>query len=220
MKKKTDEQWAPVSDLMAVLMLIFMFISLLTVRHVLDEREINELECNKIYDSLMAEFDQDFEKWDIALLDDLTIRFNNPELLFKPNESRVSPRFETILQDFFPRYLEVILQDKYRSDIRKIRIEGHTSSEWKDAVHEKDAYFLNMQLSQARTWNILRYIMTLPTSVYYFDWAKKYVSADGMSSSDPILTSDGIEDKERSRRVDFRLITTSCRRAGVYEQSI
>ena len=40
------------------------------------------------------------------------------------------------------------------------------------------------------------------------EWAKNYITANGLSSSHPIL-KNGIEDKELSRRVEFRVKTNA-----------
>jgi hypothetical protein len=41
------------------------------------------------------------------------------------------------------------------------------------------------------------------------DWSIKHVTANGLSSSHLILSSDGIEDELKSRRVEFRTKTNA-----------
>lgn len=214
-----SEHWAPVSDLMAALMLIFMFIAIVFIRDVVEAEAVNRQKCEEVYQLLRTEFGQDFEEWDVELLEDLTIRFRNPEVLFQSGEDDIRPRFRRILSDFFPRYMAIIQSPDHRDDIREVRIEGHTSSEWVDAQDERDAYFLNMALSQRRTRAILRFVLDLPESDAYVAWARSRITANGLSSSRLILTEAGREDRVRSRRVEFRLLATSCQRAGMYEVS-
>ena len=83
-KRDDSEQWAPVSDLMAALMLIFMFVSIIFIRTVVTEESVYKEECDKLHQELMTEFDGDFAAWDVELLEDLTIRFRSPEVLFGP----------------------------------------------------------------------------------------------------------------------------------------
>ncbi len=213
-----NEQWAPVSDLMAALMLIFMFIAIVFIRTVVNAETTQREECNKIYQVLMAEFEHDFKTWDVELLEDLTIQFHNPELLFASQKADIRPRFADILRDFFPRYMNIIRSEQYRDDIREIRVEGHTSSMWQGASDPNEAYFKNMELSQARTRAVLEFILRLPESAEYEEWAKTHITANGLSSSQLILDADGREDHARSKRVEFRLMTTSCRKAGVYDK--
>ena len=213
-----SEQWAPVADLMAALMLIFMFIAVIFIRTVADAEATHDEECEKIEDALRTEFRDDFDKWGVCLecLEDLTIRFYNPTVSFKVGDATIQPRFEGILTDFFPRYMKIVRAEEFEEDIREIRIEGHTSSEYGE--HKgRDAYFLNMDLSQRRTRAILRYVLELEEASEYEEWARPRITANGLSSSQPILKENGKEDEGRSRRVEFRLLTASCQKAGRYE---
>lgn len=199
-------------------MLIFMFIAIIFIRVVMEEKGAYREECDKIYQVLEAEFGHDFVEWDVELLEDLTIRFRNPKVLFESGKDDIPPRFAAILRDFFPRYMKIIRSRQYRDDIREIRIEGHTSSVWKGAHDRNDAYFRNMDLSQKRTYEILRFVLQLPESREYAEWAKAHITANGLSSSQVILDANGKEDYRRSRRVEFHLMTTSCRKAGMYDK--
>ena len=210
-------QWMSVSDLMAALMLIFMFIAIMFIRTIVTEEATYREECDKIYQVLELEFGKDFNSWDVELLEDLTIRFRNPEVLFESGSDQIRPHFVRILESFIPRYFGIIQTPKHREDIKEIRIEGHTSSVWTNATSPNDAYFKNMYLSQKRTQAILQFILNLPEFAQHTAWAKKLITANGLSSSHLIFDENGREDRVRSRRVEFRLMTTSCRKAGVYD---
>ena len=216
-----DEQWAPVSDLMAGLMLVFMFIAIIFIRTVVNAEAAQKEECDKIYQTLKTKLGGDFENWDVELLRDLTIRFRGPHVTFPSGKDDIPDCFKHILAEFFPRYMEIVQSDEYREDIREIRIEGHTSSAWEGARDSLDAYFKNMELSQSRTRKILNFVLGLPNSAEYADWAKDRITANGLSSSRLIFRDkDGkVEDEAKSRRVEFRLMTESCSQAGVYEST-
>jgi hypothetical protein len=47
------------------------------------------------------------EIWDAEILKDNTIRFKSPEILFDTNSSKIKELFKNVLDDFFPRYLEI-----------------------------------------------------------------------------------------------------------------
>lgn len=217
-EKHDGEQWAPVADLMAALMLIFMFIAIVYIRTVVIAEEVNDRECEKIYQALKVQFDDDFEKWDVELLTDLTVRFRNPRILFESEQSEILKGFKDILDNFFPRYMKIIQNEEFRDDIREIRIEGHTSSVYESC--EIDEYLCNMRLSQERALSILKYVLTLDEASGYSEWAKQKITANGLSSSKPIPRQDGKEDKKRSRRVEFRLLTASCQKAGRYDREV
>ena len=219
-----EEEWAPVSDLMAVLMLIFMFIAIVFIRTIVVQEQVFKSECDKIFKILDDEFHDDFNLWDAELDSDLTIRFKNPDVLFLAGDDEIRPYFRDILSSFFPRYLRVIDDDEIREDVREMRIEGHTSSEYGD-LSPDEAYLENMRLSHNRTVEILSYILTLPSiSKDQYNWSRRLITANGLSSSklvdyegEPVHITGREEDKESSRRVEFRLVTTSCQKAGVYK---
>jgi len=142
----------------------------------------------------------------------LSVKFHEPDVLFEQGRHEVTQRFQEILQEFFPRYLLIMNSKKYQDSIEEIRIEGHTSSEWrKNDGNDGDnhAYFLNMWLSQNRTRSVLEYCLGLTTENDVRIWAKKHITANGLSSSHLIFNDDGTENKEESRRVEFRTKTAA-----------
>ncbi len=254
--KSEDDHWLSVSDLMAGLMMVFLFISIVLMRNALLERDeakdlatvyqddrdkVKELasrfqaerdkvkaladryqierdkikeiaaayQNNKvdIYNALIDEFKSDLPLWDAEIhKDDLSFNFKSPDVLFGVGKITLNPKFEEILDDFFPRYLEVI--EQFEGSIQEIRIEGHTSSRWNSNTSKDDAYFNNMNLSQGRTRSVLSYIYNLKNIASKRSWIKSNIAAVGYSSSKLIFT-DGEENGGRSRRVTFKLVTNS-----------
>jgi len=174
-----------------------------------------------LFDDLHAEFKDDLGPWKAEIMkSDLTIRFNEPDILFATGSSDLKPEFKAILADFFPRYVRILRSPKYRDSISEIRIEGHTSSDWTGQTSPEDAYFRNMELSQARTRTTLSYVLGLPAVLPDRPWLVRYLTANGLSSSRPIVNADGSEDVLRSRRVEFRVRTDAeVRLAKILEMS-
>lgn len=208
-----DAHWLVVSDLMASLMMIFLFLALLHMlqlershAHENDVRESAIELRDAIYLALDEEFQSDLGRWN-AELDQasLTLRFREPDVLFDRNSARIKPEFEAILRDFLPRYLERLRP--FRQVIREIRIEGHTSSEWGPNSTPLEAYFANMDLSQERTQAVLRFAYRLEAVQQEGWWFSNRVAAVGLSSSRPVLTALGNEDPIASRRVEFSVLT-------------
>ena len=210
-----DSHWIPLSDLMTGLMVMFLLIAITYMMRVeADADRIKEVAIaysaikDDLYDDLQAEFKNDLPKWKAQLIkDDLSIRFMEPEVLFAQGSSELKPEFRAILLDFFPRYVRILTSPKYRSSISEVRIEGHTSSDWTSGTTPDDAYFRNMELSQARTRSALTFALNLPEVESERPWLKQYLTANGLSSSRPVLASNGTEDAARSRRVEFRVRT-------------
>ena len=214
LEAEREEHWVAVSDLMGGLMMVFLLIAVIyMVQLEIESRKIKDVAIlydrlrTQLYDDLYAEFKDDLPRWGAELEKDLSLRFYNTEVLFDRGDDALRPAFENILQDFFPRYVNIITSDKYRHDILEVRIEGHTSSDWGFAVTENEAYINNMELSQARTRSTVSYLINLGAVVDEREWLTAHLTANGLSSSKPVLTSDGHEDSERSRRVEFRVRT-------------
>lgn len=211
-ESSSQSHWIPLSDLMTGLMLIFMLLSALFMLRVeqtttLVVREYEETK-NDLLRALQDSFAKDLEQWNAEFLGDMTLRFNNPGVLFATGSSTLRPEFHKILSDFFPRYISIITDDKYKGAIKEIRIEGHTSSFWGN-VSDKDAYFHNMALSQERTRAALEYILKLPSLRRDEDWLRGHLTANGLSSSKPVKRPDGSIDEQASQRVEFRLVTNA-----------
>ena len=225
-EQDTEEHWISISDMMAGLMVIFLFIAISYMIHVRAEKEKIEKAMatieqiadtyealrSELYTDLEEEFKDDLNKWN-AVLDQetLSVRFKGPRVLFIQGKAEVRQRFKDILDDFFPRYIAILRQDKYINDIAEIRIEGHTSSEWSENVSDEEAYILNMELSQDRTRSVLKYVLQIPKISENREWLKDHLTANGLSSS-KLISKEGIEDKEESRRVEFRVRTNAEKR--------
>ena len=193
-------------DLMAGLLFIFILLLMGALLQVQEKAEQDEEVVRRydqiktqLYIDLQDEFKEDLKVWRATIDSSLCIRFQEPAMLFDNNKADLKPLFRNILDDFFPRYIKVLNRPEYRDNIVEIRIEGHTDS--------NGGYFHNMELSQNRTRSVLEYCFGL-MSVEQIIWAKSLITANGLSSSQPILVH-GVEDKSLSRRVEFRVRTNA-----------
>lgn len=209
MARGSNEHWIPLADLMTGLMMMFMLIAVLYMLKVNSAVSNYSMSKNDLGKNLCDEFANDLEKWDAECDDtNLVIRFKSPEVLFDTGQATIKPEFKNILSDFFPRYIRVLNQDKYQGSIEEIRIEGHTSSRWRDGVSDNDAYFLNMQLSQARTLSVIKYVLS-EINTPSQKWTRNLLTANGLSSSKLIYNVDGSENQQGSQRVEFRVRTNA-----------
>ena len=210
--ENSGSEWISVSDLMAALMIVFLFIAIVYIRPLANERQkVREIAVawqaseTAIHDALVAEFEADLERWDATIeASTLMLRFRSPEILFESGKGSLKPRFERILDDFFPRYVAIL--EPYSEDIEEIRIEGHTSSDW-GRLDERTAYFRNMELSQRRTRSVLEYVLRSGAFQTEPEWLVPRLTANGLSSSRILTDAAGNELGDDSRRVDFRIRT-------------
>ncbi len=161
-----------------------------------------------LYDALVEEFKNDFEPWNANLdKDTLKFRFEKPQYLFKRGSDILQPKFQTILEDFFPRYTKILLA--YKTEIQNVRIEGHASSEHSLGKTIEEKYKFNKILSDKRANTVLRYTKNLDHRIINdnIDWINNTFKAEGFSSSQLVYNEDGSENKEKSRRVVYNIIT-------------
>ena len=222
---KKESHWIPLADLMTVLMVIFLFISI-SYMHSVEKRQkeqnkiFKDYEQSKValYNELNEAFKNDFEKWNLKLDNDLSIKFTNPQVLFVEGKFDVTPTFQNILKEFLPKYLSVVLQDKYKDKIAEIRIEGHTNT--KPINKTRDPYIDNMELSQNRARNVLGFLRQqdcfIQLETIKKDRLQYWLTANGLSYGRAVdknfkitYESKQLIDNDKSRRVEFRIVTTS-----------
>ncbi|MHA6281121.1 OmpA/MotB family protein [Salinimicrobium sp. CAU 1759] len=216
-KEDNESQWLPISDLMSVLMMVFLLIAIsYMVKVFLEKEKIQEVAVtynklqNELYEDLNQEFEEDLEKWNAVIdKENLSVRFTAPEVLFSQGSAQIKPEFQTILNDFFPRFINLLHSNKYKEDISEIRIEGHTSSYWGQNVPDEKAYIYNMELSQDRTRNVLNFLLQNQANENLAEWIRSNVTANGLSSSKLIIDENGEENRGLSRRVEFRVRTNA-----------
>ncbi|HGC2025427.1 TPA: OmpA family protein, partial [Escherichia coli] len=184
-KDQDNEHWVSMSDLMAGLMMVFMFISIAYMHYVRIEKEkIKEVAVAyenaqlQLYNALDIEFAKDLQDWDAEIdKQTLEVRFKSPDVLFGLGSTELKPKFKLILDDFFPRYLKVL--DNYQEHITEVRIEGHTSTDWTGTTNPDIAYFNNMALSQGRTRAVLQYVYDIKNIATHKQWVKSKFAAVG-----------------------------------------
>ena len=211
---KVNKEWISIADMMAGLMMVFMFIAVVYMVEVSKEQDtIKEIAMTyresqqDLNADLRKEFQSDLKKWDAEILKDNTIRFKSPEVLFKGGSSSISKEFKAILNDFFPRYIKIMTNNKYVNNIDEIRIEGHTSSIWGNAKSKDERYLKNMELSQDRSKNVLTYCFSIKDVKKHDDWMIQSLRANGMAFSKVLYKENGREDMRKSQRVEFKVLT-------------
>lgn len=206
-----NREWISMSDLMSGLMLIFLFIVVVFMLKVdAEKKEVEEIaqtyETAKenLKEDLEKEFENNLANWGAEVLTDGTVRFKNTTLLFEPGSSQLKPAFRAVLTQFFPRYIKVL--EKFHNDIKEVRIEGHTSSDWTGAHDLETRYLNNVSLSQARSFKVLEYCFRLDTIKASREWLTSTFRANGLAFAQPIENANGTEDSVQSRRVEFKAV--------------
>ncbi|MBT4030665.1 MAG: OmpA family protein [Campylobacteraceae bacterium] len=195
-------------------MLVFLFISISFMIQVQSDKDkmkdiaqsYKDTKVN-LNEDLHSEFLEDMKKWDASITKDNTIVFHSPEVLFEVNKSAISEDFKAILDDFFPRYLKILISKKYKDNIQDMKVEGHTSNDWISSISKEKIYLKNMQLSQKRAYMVLSYCYSLDNDLVKQNrlWLEKYFRANGMAFAKLKYKdiNSTIVDQKSSRRVEF-----------------
>lgn len=166
--EEKESSWISYTDLMSALLIIFALVIMVTMydtqnayeqqKKAMDEateaikqKEEAIAQNNKLIEDVIGVKSKIIEELMIAFKDsnlDLqidkqtgAIRFSGG-VFFDKNSSTVSAKGVDYLEDFIPKYIEILMSDQFRDEIAQIIVEGHTDSD--------GGYLYNLQLSQDR----------------------------------------------------------------------
>lgn len=118
-------------------------------------------------------------------------------VLFEYDSHFLTQRGREYLDEFVPRYFEVIVNERTRPHLSEIIIEGHTD--------DTGSYLYNLDLSQRRSSAVVQYILSeeiVENNIR--DDMRDYIMAVGRSFSNLIYDENDNVDREASRRVEFK----------------
>ena len=221
MSKNWTSQWISLSDMMTWLMLVFLLLSILVMSEIHQEQENKNrilIEYNNVkselYKDLKKAFEEKENEWDMSIQDNLTVKFNNDDVLFLANSSNLTNWFKNILDEFIPKYLDIITNDKYDWKISEIRIEWHA---WNCP---EGTYFYCLDLSQWRSNSVLSYLFNSTSYNLLNDNSKsklKFLFTSNWMSNWKNLDTDwnyiylswNNVNSSLSRRVEFRIVANT-----------
>ncbi|MBD5528476.1 MAG: OmpA family protein [Lachnospiraceae bacterium] len=121
------------------------------------------------------------------------------DVLFRYGSANLTDASKATLTEIIPMYLDVLLQDQYRSYIAEIIIEGHTDTD--------GSYQHNMDLSSERASSVARYILDSNNGLSEdkVQQLQSMLTINGRSYSSPIyVEGTGEIDMAASRRVEIK----------------
>ena len=192
-RKEEDSSWLSISDMMAGLMMIFLFIAVLYIQNTQKYFEAVRSTDDVICNELEKEFENEKIKWSMSICEDgLLVRFSS-DGFFDRNKFELKEQFQNILKSFFPRLMEIMW--KHKDKVSELRIEGHTDSSIPENYSTLNGYIYNTNLSQDRSREVMKFCLNLDgikNNEDYLKWSMQYLTAHGLSSSVPIYTDSNI----------------------------
>lgn len=189
------------TDLMTSLMVIFVLLLVATLNNASAQGETTR---NRMLDKLKDAL-QDFAAKGVRVekdpTDPLGLLVLVPEKFFNfaVDKSVIPSGGVEFLENFAPRLAATACSEEYRSEINSIVVEGHTDSTGSDEH--------NVQLSQARSLAVVQTTLEILGSRggNQKSCFLQFLSASGVGSTGLIRDASGQEDKDRSRRVEFKI---------------
>ncbi|HXX24463.1 MAG TPA: hypothetical protein VEO19_15055 [Terriglobia bacterium] len=185
------------TDLMTSLAVIFILLLVATLNNAKQEVEGAKSEVLTLLEQALKEFSKQGVQVAADPKDPLGLLVLVPEdlLRFKQNDPELPVQGKQFLSGFMPKLVGIACQAGVREGISSIVVEGHASSEGTEQR--------NLLLSQQRSMSVIQEgLQVLGPDLH--NCFLQFVSAAGRGSAETIRTG-GAEDRERSRRVIFKI---------------
>ena len=221
MKRATSQSSGPsqttlgITDLMTSLVVVFILLFAAQFSKVSSTAQ-SELQGNK--EDVRTALRDHIQRLGLSLdadpRDPLTLVIVVPEdrLTFEFGKSALSPAAEQFLADALPFYVEALC-GPLRNKIDSLAIEGHTDDYGSDAF--------NLKLSQERSLAVMvKGLEVIQTAKpYSYQCFQEITSATGRGRQDLMYESTSVINREKSRRVIFKIRLRSAEQRHQTEQS-
>ncbi|MDL4839787.1 OmpA family protein [Aquibacillus rhizosphaerae] len=203
-RNEQDEShfWPSFTDLLTSILLCFVliFICMMVIKSIQIEdmkRTIDQI--MGVRSQLVKDLNEEFRDSPLGIeVDEKTgaIIFNT-EILYAYDESVLKEESFQFLDEFVPKYLDVLLESGYEEYISEIIIEGHAD--------RTDTYLYNLKLSQERAYSVAEYILSDKFPYHNIQQhLKDKLTVNGKSFTDSRTDENGNYSAEDSRRVEFK----------------
>ncbi len=209
-KHNSDEDsgnifWVTMADLLLGLAIIFITLFVLAMTGFSQQN----IQQQKVQMEVSEKISGELKKENIAVdIDKMTGDLKIADVdLFELSSWELSDNGKKLLDKLAPIYINSIFADKELAEqIQYIYIQGHTDSQMFAGINSKDEQFLkNMDLSLKRANAVAEYIFKTNYDKKYSEQFRKIVVVEGKSYNEPVLNEKGVEDFDKSRRVELKL---------------
>ncbi len=203
--KQEEEEgrfWPSFTDLLTTILLCFMLIFIIMM--VIKSLQIEEMKKTldqimgvraKLVKELRGEFSD--SAYGIEVDEKTGAIIFNTEILFAYDDAKLKKDSFAFLDEFVPRYLDVLLESGYEEYIAEIIIEGHT---------DRDGdYLYNLELAQDRAYSVAAYVLSEQFPYKHIqEELEQKLTVNSKSYSDFRTDEGGNYSADASRRVEFK----------------
>ncbi|WP_042148705.1 OmpA family protein [Paucisalibacillus sp. EB02] len=201
-KRESDEGhfWPSFTDVLTVILLCFILIFI--VMMVIKSFQIEEMK--RTIDQIMGvrvqlvnDLKEEFSGTGITVDEKTGAIIFETDILFEFDQANLKPESYHFLDEFVPKYLDVLLGSGYEEYVAEIIIEGHTD--------RSGGYLYNLELAQDRAYSVASYILgdEFPYKNIQQHLEEK-LTVNSKSFTDFRTDENGKYSAEASRRVEFK----------------
>ncbi|HLR70625.1 MAG TPA: OmpA family protein [Pseudogracilibacillus sp.] len=201
-EKDESQFWPSLTDLLTTILLCFMLIFIIMM--VIKSMQIKEMKRTidqmmgvraQIINDLKREFNN--TSYGIEVDEKTGAIIFNTEILFAYDDDELKKESFVFLDEFVPKYLDILLEEGYEDYVAEIIIEGHT---------DRDGDFLyNLELAQDRAYSVASYILSEDFPYEHVQQQlKEKLTVNSKSFSDFRTDEEGQYSAVDSRRVEFK----------------
>ncbi|SFC95278.1 OmpA family protein [Bacillus sp. UNCCL81] len=208
-EEEKESFWVSYTDLMSGLVIIFalvLMIAMFTMQDSFEKSQKTIKEKNKVIEDIVGvktklidQLVKEFDNSNLQLQVDPNtgaIRFSGG-VFFASDSTEITPQGRKYLEEFIPKYVDILMSKEFKNEVSQIIVEGHTD--------KQGTYLYNLNLSQGRALSVVQ-------EIYSPDFPKfkhqqelsSIITANGRSYSVPIKGKNGQIDPNKSRRVEFK----------------
>ncbi|MEQ6377191.1 OmpA family protein [Bacillaceae bacterium S4-13-56] len=194
--------WPSFTDLLTTILLCFIlvFISMMIIKsYQIEEMKKTIDQIMGVRVELVNDLKAEFKDSPLGIeVDEQTgaIIFDT-DILFDYDDDQLKLESNQYLNEFMPKYIDILLKSGYEDYIAEIIIEGHTDRD--------NGYLYNLKLSQDRAYSVASYI--LGSGFPHKDLQpilQEKLTVNGKSFTDGRYDENGEYDAAASRRVEFK----------------
>ncbi|MBU5465685.1 OmpA family protein [Virgibacillus sp. MSJ-26] len=201
-EEEEGQFWPSFTDLLTTILLCFMLIFIIMM--VIKSLQIKEMKRtidqimgvrSQIITDLKTEFSD--SSYGIEVDEKTGAIIFNTEILFAYDDDDLKKESFSFLDEFVPKYLDILLESGYDDYVAEVIIEGHT---------DRDGDFLyNLELAQDRAYSVAAYILSDDFAYKNIqEQLEEKLTVNSKSFSDFRTDDKGNYSAEDSRRVEFK----------------